>query len=567
MRHRTLALLVCGFFLFSTAALRAGTPGAEPPADAASAAHAAAAGDPLLEALLTELERSKSQLKMEQMQAPYYIEYRVHDVQDFLAEAAFGALREEQRMHGRVLHVVVRVGDYKQDSFFGQGVGETEILPLDNDPIALRHQIWLATDEAYKDASEALTAKQAYMKQFAADANAVDDFARATPTTAVGALVPLHADAATWRTTLEDATNLYRQFPAVQSLSASARFTVITEYFVNSEGTVTRSGRAAYTVVLNAATQAGDGMRLARNPYWTVGRPEELPTHDALLADAKKTLETLVALREAPIAEEEYRGPVLFAADAADDMFTSLIGSNVLGQKPNPGRPNRTTGAFATSYKTRVLPTFLTVVDDPTRKEFQGKSLVGNYDVDSEGVRSQAVIAVEKGILSNYLLGRQPVRDFPASNGHGRAAPAGTPQPSIGNLFIQTAQPQSAAALRQQMTEMLRAQSKPYGYRVDTLGPGNAPRLLYRVFEKDGREELIRGAVFSELDVRTLRNNLIAAGDDPLVSNRGGGIPTTIISPSVLFDELEVKRADTSKDKLPDYSPPPLAGRAADVKK
>jgi TldD protein len=124
-------------------------------------AHAAANGDALLEALLSELDRSKAQLKMDQVQPPYYIEYRVNDVDEYAAEAAFGALREQQRIHVRILRVVVRVGDYKQDSYFGQGMGETSILPLDDDPIALRHQIWLATDTAYKAAGEALTEKQA----------------------------------------------------------------------------------------------------------------------------------------------------------------------------------------------------------------------------------------------------------------------------------------------------------------------------------------------------------------------------------------------------------------------
>ena len=69
----------------------------------------------------------------------------------------------------------------------------------------------------------------------------------------------------------------------------------------------------------------------------------------------------------------------------------------------------------------------------------------------------------------------------------------------------------------------------------------------------------MRGAVFSELDTRALRTGVIAAGNDPLVSNRPGSVPTTVISPSLLFDELEVKRADTSKDKLPEYPAPPLS--------
>lgn len=522
---------------------------------------AAAAGDPLLEALLIELERSKAQLKMDQVQAPYYIEYRVHDVSDYIGETAFGASRGEQRLHARVLRVVVRVGDYKQDSFFQRGAGETEVLPLDDDPIALRHQIWLATDEAYKAAGEALTEKQAFMKQFAADPNPVEDFARAPAVSSIGELAELKFDATAWKKTLEDVTNLYRQYPDVQSLSASARFSVIREYFVNSEGSVTRDTRTSYTVTLNGSTQAADGMRLTRNPYWTEAKIDALPTREALLGETKKMLETLVALRNAPIVEEEYRGPVLFSSDAADDMFSALIGANVLGRKPQPGRPNRTSGAFATSYKSRVLPSFLTVVDDPTIKQFQGKDLAGHYEVDSEGVRAQAVTVIDKGLLANYLVGRQPIRDFSASNGHGRAAPGSFSQPSTGNLFVRAEQPQKPDAMKRQMLEMVRNLGKPYGYRVDTLGPGNTPRLLTRVWEKDGHEELVRGAVFSELDVRSLRNNLIAAGDDSLVSNRVTGEPTAVISPSVLFDELEVKRADQSKDKLPEYPPPPVTAK------
>ena len=525
--------------------------------DPLAAARVAAGGDALLDALLTELDRSKAQLKMDQVAAPYYIEYRVNDVDEFQAEAAFGAARESQRARYRVLRVVVRIGDYKQDSYYNQGMGETNILPLDDDPIALRHQIWLATDDAYKAAGQALTEKRAALKQFSADLDPVDDFAKAPIVADVEPTVSLQVDAAAWRKTLEDVTNLYRQYPDVQSVSASVRFSAVNEYLVNSEGTVTRSGKKTYNVTLNSSAQAADGMRLTRNPFWMVAKAEELPTHDALLADAKKTLDTLAALRQAPIVEEEYRGPVLFAPDAATDVVASLVGANVLGRKPQLGRPNRTVGSFATSFKTRVLPNFLTVVDDPTLRDFQGKSLVGNYDVDDDGVKAQPVTLVDNGTLINYLVGRQPIRDFPSSNGHGRAGTGAYPSPNLGVLLLKSKEQQSPEDLKKRVIQMITDQGKPYGYRVETLGPGNSPRLLYRVYP-DGHEQLVRGAVFSELDVRALRSDLIAVGNDPEVSNRPGGIATTVISPSLLFDELEVKRADTSKDKLPDYPAPPL---------
>jgi TldD protein len=529
---------------------------------AMAAAVSAAKGDDLLTALLTELTRSYSQLKMDQVQAPYYIEYRVNDVDDYGAEAAFGAIVQSQRVHVRILRVVVRVGDYKQDSYFGQGVGETNILPLDNDPIALRHQIWMATDDAYKSAGQAYAEKLATLRQFSGDPSPVDDFAKAPVVIAVEPVASLKVDEKEWKKTLEEVTNLYRQYPDVQTSSASARFTGVNEYFVNSEGAVTRDGRTTYSVQLNSSAQAEDGMRLSRNPAWMVARAEELPTRDTLLSDAKKMLQTVVALRKAPIVEEEYRGPVLFAPDAADDVVASLIGQNVVGRKPQLGKPNRTTGSFASSYKTKVLPSFLTVVDDPSMKEFAGKSTVGSYNVDSEGVKAQRVTVIDNGTLTNYLLGRQPIRDFPTSNGHGRAAPGVFPAPGLGVLLVQSSEAQSPEALKQRALQMVKDQGQPYAYRVETLGPGSSPRLLYRVYASDGHEELVRGAVFSELDVRAMRSDLIAAGNDPLVSNRSGGAPTTIISPSLLFGELEVKRADTSKDKLPEYPAPPLTASA-----
>jgi len=553
-----LPLLLLGFGVGSAEGAFA-EPGEKTASDVATAAaHEAAKGDALLESLLTELDRSKAQLKMDQVQAPYYIEYRVNDVDEYTADAAFGSIRDTDRRRVRVLRVVVRIGDYKQDSFYNQGTGSASILPLDDDPVALRRQIWLLTDEAYKNAADAYAEKLAALKQFSADPSPVDDFAHAPVVLAVGQTVSLNVDSKQWEKTLEELTNLYRKYPEVQSVSATARFTAVNDYFVNSEGIIVRQGRSTATVNLNGSAQAADGMRLSRNPFWTEARAEDLPTHDAMIQEATKMLDSLKALREAPITEESYRGPVLFAPDAADDIVAGLIGGNVLGRKPQLGRPNRTTGAFATSYKTRVLPKFVSVADDPTLKQFQGKNLVGSYEIDSEGVKSQQVALVGDGMLQNYLVGRQPIRDFPASNGHGRSVPGSSPQPSVGTLIVKSAEPEPAQALKEKLMQMASEQGKPYGYRVETLAPGNSPRLLYRVYAKDGHEELVRGAVFNELDVRALRNDVIALGDDPLVSNRMGALPQTIIAPSILFDELEVKRADTTKEKLPEYPAPPL---------
>ena len=516
----------------------------------------AVSADPILRAMREELDRSKSQLKMENVAAPYYIEYRVSDVDQYDAEAAFGALREEQRVHARSLRVVVRVGDYKQDSYYGPGTGVVSFAPLDNDSIALRRELWIATDRAYKNASEALASKKALLSQYTAD-QPFDDFARAPALQMIEPLVRLDFRPEPWKEAIERATDLYRSDAKIESLNALLRFRAVNQYFVNTEGTSTRQGYAVYSLNLSAQTQADDGMELGRSPYYVASSAGELPSQEKLLADTAKMLQTLKTLREAPLVEEDYRGPVLFSNDAASDILDSMIGENVLGIRPKPGASARTVGEFSSNYKGRVLPAFLTVVDDPTMKAFQGKTLVGSYEIDEEGVRVAPLPVIKDGMLVDYLLGREPIRDFGDSNGHGRAAPGQAPSPSIGILMLQAKETSSPDELKKKLIEMCKEESKPYGYYAETL-VGNNPRLLYRVYVSDGHEELVRGAVFDELDTRTLRNDLVAAGNDPLVSNREGAVPTTVISPSILFDELEVKRTDSKNAKLPEYPPPAL---------
>jgi TldD protein len=525
---------------------------------AGSSSSRLASTDPVLQAMREELDRSKAHLKMDNMPAPYYIEYRVSDVEQYDAEAAFGALREEERAHQRIVRVIVRVGDYKQDSYYGPGVGVATLGPIDNDATTLRWQLWTATDSAYKAASEALAMKRAALRQYTAD-QPFDDFAHAATLESISPLVKLEYDPKLWRESLEKATGLFRNDLKLESLTASVRFRAVNQYFINTEGTVTRDGYAVYLLTEDGSTQAADGMRLERSPYFTAATLKELPTPEEFQTSTTKMIDTLKALRDAPVVDEDYRGPVLFSADAAGDLFDGMVGGNVLGKRPRPGESARTTGDYASNYKSRVLPVFLSVVDDPTLKTFAGRTLIGSYDADDEGVRSKKVPVIQDGLLVNYLLGREPIRDFPESNGHGRAAPGQSASPNIGNLIVESKQALSPEQLKQKLIDICHEENKEFGYYVETLGGADyEPRLLYRVYANDGHQELVRGAVFDELDTRALRNELVAAGNDPLVGNREGAVPTTIIAPSVLFDDLEVKRNDAKNAKLPEYPSPDL---------
>src|SRR5215467_15924510 len=300
-------------------------------------------GDPVLKAMLTELRRSQEKLQLGQLQRPYYIDYQVTELQDYLADATLGALRNDQINTGRLVRAVVRIGDYKQDSYYGEGTGSSEILPIDNEEMALRHQLWLATDKAYKAALNGLTEKQAALKNVVVETE-LPDFSQERPVESVSDLARLDADLDRWKQMARSTSDAFRRDPDVESSSAALHFRILNRYFVNTEGTVTRNGKAVYIYSFEGSAQAPDGMRLDRSHAYVVGKPDELPRQEEIQKDTQQLVSTFDALRKAPIVEDDYHGPVLFSADAATALFERLIVNNILGVRPELGNPARVRG-------------------------------------------------------------------------------------------------------------------------------------------------------------------------------------------------------------------------------
>ncbi len=111
--------------------------------------------------------------------------------------------------------------------------------------------------------------------------------------------------------------------------------------------------------MFSGSAQADDGMHLERSHGWVVTKADELPKPEEIQKEAKKLIGTFSALKKAPLVEDDYRGPVLFSADAATSLFERLIVPNILGIRPDLGNPARTNGEFASYYKGRVLPEML----------------------------------------------------------------------------------------------------------------------------------------------------------------------------------------------------------------
>jgi len=352
----------------------------------------------------------------------------------------------------------------------------------------------------------------------------------------------LTIDTAAWEARVARDSGLYRTDPTVKASKRDVRYSstvfnarVTTTYLVNSEGTIVRKSAADYHESFGVGAQAADGMRLDRS-YATAGTslgdldsPEEFAKH------AISLVASLADLKNAPVVEEEYHGPVLLSSDAGADTLCILLCNALTATRPKLGTEARTNGAFASSYHARVLP--------------------DSFDVDDEGVRAQAVKAIVAGKLENYLIGREPVRDFPKSNGHARAGLTAAAEPVVGVLEIKAGDGLSDGELNRKLLDLAKDRGLKDVYYVATMGPKNTPRLLYRV-SADGKRELVRGAVLHDLDHRALRSSIVAAGKDLWVANYSGEVPMTVLAPALLFDDVTIRRANEKNDKLPFYPPP-----------
>lgn len=552
IRPLVLAIVVCGF---------AGQVMAQEPSAFPADAVKAAAGDPMLRAMQEELDRERELLLLPGLEKPYFFEYRLDDYITYEAAASYGALTREDKNHQRVVRVVVRIGDYATDQSSSRGDGSVQLAPEDNDPAALKYALWIATDEAYKAALRQYTAKEAALKRFEKPPTE-NDFAQVKPLVHLEPTKTLQLDEAEWKQRIVEASGVFLNEPElkanaahVQYSAANVRGVVMNRFLVNSEGTVLRFGTSGYSANVSVGGQAADGMRLARDNGTTAVTSEGLESADAFHQRAMRNVRALEELRNAPVADaEDYHGPVLFSGDAATDMLNKLFVPNVEAERPEMGTTARTTGAYQSSLRAKVLPEFLDVKDDPGLKSFGGRELLGHFQVDDEGVPAHAVDLVEKGKLVNYLVGRTPIRDFADSNGHGRAAPGQAAHAHASITVFKAEHGIPPAELHAKLLAMAKEQQRDV-YEAETLGGELAPRMLYKV-HPDGTRQLVRGAVFDELDNRSLRSEIVAAGNDAYVQMQLGAFPQTIIGPSLLFGDIEVKRATEEQQKLPYYGPP-----------
>ncbi len=576
--------------------------------------------DQTLHAMRDEMARSKARLELkiqgnDQPVRPYILKYRLLDIDVKQIVAEFGALVSSTTTRNRVMDVEARVGDYRLDSsnFVGEEgfrgfIGSTGTVGIDRDYDSLRQDLWIATDQAFKEAVETFSRKQAYLSSLAHPPDYAD-YSREEPLVSIEARIEPDWSQRNWEREARETSAALRAYPQLYNSRVVYYIIYTTEYLLTSEGAEIRQGRSLAAIEAGMDTLAADGMPLHHMYAAYAARPAELPGVQAVKAGLDVAATELAAMRLSPPAQD-YTGPVLFEARAAAPLLAQVLSPALNGSRPPlafaPVMDQLLNGLGGKSdwvgrAGARVLPTSVTLVDDPTAREFHGQPLLGGYAVDEEGVRSQKVNLVEDGTLRNLLMSRRPGPDFEKSNGHGRSAFLNDPRPTMSNLLFSAKETLSPEELRKKFLQKCREEKLPYCIVVRQMdnpaislqrqedfsellaslagGAGSGDRLplvVYKVYPEDGHEELVRGARIIGLNTRSLRN-VAGIGNDSFVFNymqsqvtgfvgtalgafgsAQGGLPAAVVAPSLLFEEIEVRGARGEPKRLPLVPAPEL---------
>jgi predicted Zn-dependent protease len=534
-----------------------------------------ATDDVLLATMERELHRGQTELA-KQDPAPYFTSYNVTDGESLVVLGAQGGILSSSRARRRVADVSMRIGtpalDNTHDQERSSGITSGQ-LPQRDDPDAIARVLWRLTYEQYRKARQAYTNVKTKTAVRAKDEDDSPDFSEEKPSTYIEKTPsPAFPEQKAWEELARRYSAYFRRYPQVEESVVILSAVRGHSYLVSTEGTKIVTDDAIFRIMIQGETRADDGMQLMRVETFQFSDPAKFPSEAEVAARVQKMASDLSLLRAAPLAEP-YSGPALLSGRAAAVFFHEVLGHRVEGQRQR-GRDEGQT--FTKKVNEKILPEFLSVVDDPTLHTLAGTELSGFYRYDDEGIPATRVEVVKDGILKDFLMGRLPVKNFGSSNGHGRAQAGLMPVGRQGNLIVTSSKTIPDAQLRSRFVEEIKKQGKPYGLYFEDIQGGFTlttralpqafqvlPVMVWRVYADGRPDELVRGVdiVGTPLTVLT---QIAATGDSTSVFNgicgaESGSVPVSAAAPAILFSDMEVQKRKYGDARPPILPPPPGA--------
>jgi TldD protein len=516
-----------------------------------------------------ELNRNFNALKEKADPPPYYLSYEITE-QDFKSvSGTLGTVNPTSTNKSRALDVSVRVGSPKLDNYHrvrgerGQFTSGA-LVSFEDNVNSIKRRLWLETDRAYRTAAERLIRIKTNTQVKVAEADDSDDFSIELPATFTQLPGKLKFTDAEWQDKIRRYSARFGNYPKVLTSHVSVNCQTDTRYLVNTDGSRIAHGRGFARIIINASAKAADGTDLSSFEAFEAVDESGLPDDQVVLAAIDRVANNVSNLLKAPEAEP-FVGPAIFSGRAAGVFFHEIFGHRVEGHRQKDESEGQT---FTKSVGLKVLPDFLSVIFDPTRRKVGGLDLNGWYEYDDEGVKGKAFTAVDKGVLKEFLMSRSPIKGYAHSNGHGRRQPGLEVVSRQSNLIVESTNAVPEARLRQMLIDEVRKQKKPYGLYFQDISGGFTgtqrgdvqafkvlPVIVYRVYADGRPDELVRGADIVGTPLSSF-SKILATSDKQEVFNgycgaESGSVPVSAVAPAILVSEIEIEKKAKSNDRPP----------------
>ncbi len=528
----------------------------------------------VLTAMEQELNRSMKELKLEDYDKPYFISYLIKENTVNQIMAKFGSLILSERSKTRKLFVDVRVGDYQLDNSVNGKSGSSSsykrssLLPIENDIDAIRAVIWQITDDTYKKSLTQYFNKKAKKIQ-EVDKNNLPSFSKEKPSIHIGKERQLVFDKSEWEKKIKELSSIVKDYRELDDSTITFTAQKETVFFINSEKSKYITDDILYSINIDLSAISEDGNVINNFGSFHYKNIADIPDLDSMKKEVKKVINEAYEIKNAK-SINPINLPAILEPEAAGILFHEAIGHRLEGERQIDDTQGQT---FSERVGTQIIPSFLSIEDDPSLYDFNGGSLLGYFVYDDQGVKGKRVSLVKNGILRNFLLSRTPVKGFTNSNGHGRASNGRAPMARMSNLIIRSENEFSKQELKNLLIQEIKKQNKDFGIIIKKMTGGETntssydfqafkatPLLLYKVDPDTGEETPVRGVEIVGTPLISI-NKIIATGNNYKAFNgfcgaESGYVPVSTIAPSILITEIELQKITSEKEKKPILPPP-----------
>lgn len=512
---------------------------------------------------LEEVVRARRQLRVPGHPRPYFISYLVRDEERWTLKAKYGAMLVGTQERTRNAFADVRVGSRAYDQVRDGGLADNDKeaesynyvdLPYGGSGWdGLRHGLWRLTDARYREAVEALADKRARELTYRNPTRRLRALERRRPVVDLGWSPFSAVDTGYWQNYVERASAVLKRYPDIKDGHVEFLADHLCRVFVSSEGARRIQCHRVWSIecYLWLVSRRGDG--LPWNIKHIVADPTELPSLDRFQHEIRRTVDVVRRLAMAPTLRS-FCGPALLEPGPAGLLVHEAVGHRLEGSRLLAAGEGQT---FKDSLGQRILPEFLSVREHPALERYAGRSLVGHYRWDDEGVDARDTPLVVRGRLEGFLGTRSGVPPRHARAGNARSAYHQRPISRMGLTLVEADNGLSDADVRAAFLEEIRRQKAPYGIRILEASSGETATDSYdfQAFlgeinlaskvTPDGREQWIRGVNFVGTPLNAIRS-IVAAGrraevDNAFCGAESGYLPVTTISPPLVVSELELQ--------------------------